>query len=100
MLLGMNWYIRFTEKEIIINSLWELKEVRYKYSEIMSLQDVESKYISGKKTFTQEYIEIKFDDGRAWASNEGGRTPNPLADRRVLDFLSRKSGKNVIKVKK
>jgi hypothetical protein len=99
-LLVMNWYARFTEDEIAIKRLIGFGEEVHPYSQVEQM--VLTSHKNQKEgEVAQENLHIRFADGRTWSTDQTFFLPPPGSERdRLLEFLTRKTGKPVTRARR
>src|SRR5499433_1064916 len=92
-LLAMNCYTKFSGGEITINRFLGVGEISYQYSRISGIKSV--RYFKAPNGDIKErpYFSIEFDGGERWTTGDGLRDPDPETDRRLIEFVSGKCGK-------
>jgi hypothetical protein len=97
-LLAMNCYTKFSDGEITINRFLGVGEIIYPYSRISAIKSV--RYFKAPNGDIKErpYFSIEFDDGERWTTGDGLRDPDPETDRRLIEFVSGKRGKQLQEV--
>jgi hypothetical protein len=91
----LRWHVRFTEQEIAVQDAFGGEEQVYGYDRVRDLAHSTHLKREGKPSQQDRYY-VTFDDGRVLNSS---RMPNfdPSADeyRRMIEFVSRKTGKPI-----
>ena len=92
-LLAMNCYTKFSGGEVTINRFLGVGEIIYPYSRISAIKSV-SYFVAPNGDFKyRPYFSIEFDDGKRWTTGDGLHDPDPETDRRLIEFVSGKCGK-------
>lgn len=90
--LSFNWYTRFSEKEIVINKLWGLKESNYPYEKVKLIYS-----ISEEESYNGEpYFIIVFENGEQWISYQQGVELSKKRSNQIIQLVEKKSGKKLI----
>jgi hypothetical protein len=98
--LVLSWYARLTEDHIAIKRLFGLGEEIHSYSSVeqivVAIHPTEDK----SQSMSPEDLEIRFDDGRVWNTDQTFHmSHDPVERARLLEFLSRKTGKPITRVR-
>jgi hypothetical protein len=98
-LLAMNWYVRLTDDAVAIKPLFGLSEHVYPYNRIQQIV-LTSHSLVKNQAIPGEGLHLRFEDGQTWSTGQSFRLPEtPEERKRLLDLLSRKSGKPVTHAK-
>lgn len=90
--LGLNWYTQFTESELVVNSLWSFREVKYTYSRIVEISYMANRKAPNGNIVDNPHFKIRFDDEYTWSSNlYGPENCQNASIEEILIFLSEKS---------
>jgi hypothetical protein len=92
-LLAMNCYTRFSESEIVIKRFLSIGEIRYPYSRISAIKSVRYFKAPNGNVKERPHFAIEFDDGERWTTRDGLHNPDPETDRRLIQYVSGKCGK-------
>jgi hypothetical protein len=68
-------------------------EIIYPYSRISGIKSVSYIKAPNGDIKVRPYFSIQFDDGERWTTGDGLRDPDPETDRRLIEFVSGKCGK-------
>jgi hypothetical protein len=97
--LVLNWYARFNEDQIAIKRLLAVGEEVHRYGDVVQIV-VTSHRQMGKEIVPAEDVGLRFRDGRTWSTGQTFPPPsNPFERDRFLDFLQRKTGKPITRVR-
>jgi hypothetical protein len=95
----MNWYARLSEDEIAIVRFTSFREEVHPYSSVEEIV-LTSHHWDGKNATEGEDLGIRFSDGRKWNTDQTFMMPHDTGERdRLLDFLRRKTGKPILRVR-
>jgi hypothetical protein len=98
-LLAMNWYVRLTENEIAVKPLFGIKEQVYPYNRVQQVVLTSHTRVKNE-AIPKEGLHLRFDDGQTWSTGQSFRVPDaPEERKRLLEFLSRKTGKPLTRAK-
>jgi hypothetical protein len=98
-LLAMNWYVRLTDDEIAIKPLFGIKEKIYPYNRVQQIVLTSHSWVQNE-AIPGEGLHLRFDDGQTWSTGQTFRVPDIPEERdRLLELLSRKSGKPITRAK-
>jgi hypothetical protein len=98
-LLAMNWYVRLTDDAIAIKPLFGIKEQLYPYNRIQQIVLTSHSRVKNE-AIPSEGLHLRFDDGQTWSTGQSFRVPDvPEERKRLLEFLSQKTGKPVMRAK-
>lgn len=98
-LLAMNWYVRLTDDAIAIKPLFGLSEHVYPYNRIQQIVWTSHTWVKNQ-AIPREGLHLRFDDGKTWGTGQSFSLPEaPEERKRLLELLSRKSGKPVTRAK-
>jgi hypothetical protein len=92
--LSLDWYDRFEEDRVVINELWGLGETTYGYDQVTQIVETTHFVAPNGKLVERTRQFVIFADGRQWCHDSVLRDPGPL-----LDLLTRKAGKPVIRAR-
>ena len=92
-LLAMNCYTRFSDGGIIINRFLSVGAISYSYSRISAIKSVRHFKAPNGEIKDRPYFAIQFDDGEHWTTGDGLRDPDPETDRRLIEYVINRSGK-------
>ncbi len=94
--LGLDWYTRFGEKEIAVNRLLGFGETVYSYNDVTGL--VEATHLKAPNGNIVERTRwfILFKDGDRWCNEDLGSRPANFAERdaALRKFVAEKTGKS------
>jgi len=98
--LMLDWNVRFTDHDIVINRLWSLTEEEHAYSEIVEIRKAWVASRSGKGaryTYRREYL-VRFRDGQTWSTDYEPSDAAPERKKQIAQLLSRGSGVPITEV--
>lgn len=87
--LALGWYVCFRSDGIVINRLFTLGEVRYRYDEITDIARVQKFPVPNGNLKDRPHIALRFSDGTIWKSVDEGRSQDLARDIVILQLLSR-----------
>jgi hypothetical protein len=97
--LGLDWYVRFTEEEIVINRLLRFDELRYPYSRVQRIRAA-SHFKAPVGTVREvTYFAIDFEDGERWTTRDGPQDLSRHVGEKIIQFVAERSGKGIEKVR-
>ncbi len=93
-ILGLDFYTVFSEKEIRWNPFFNLIERTYKYGEIERIAHVQKFVAPNGDIKDRPYYIVVFNDQKIWESNWNG-FENEEKNEELILFLSQKTGKEI-----
>jgi hypothetical protein len=97
--LVLNWYTRFGEDEIAIKGLFAPREEAHSYADVVQIVLTRERQ-QGKEVVPSAVVGLRFRDGRTWSTGQAFPAPSsPFERDRLLDFLRRKTGKDITRVR-
>lgn len=90
---AINYTTIFDQEGITTKRLWGRGGGFHSYSSIESIRS--ERYITapnGNRVFKPHHV-IEFTDGARWTTLDGLRTPRPLEDIKIMQFVAQKSGR-------
>lgn len=95
-LFGINWYVKFTNNNIIEKSCFGISERKYNYEDIKNITTYDKVQYNDSKIEDDYHIVIEFKDGQKWDSLGYGRSNNSAYDKMIANYISQKSDKKII----
>jgi hypothetical protein len=90
--LGLNTYTRFDQDHIAFSELLEWRERRYSYREVEGIYAVSNVRTKAGRVIDAFHYVLVLTDGRTWSTRREDRESNPVGDKRLIEFVSMKSG--------
>ena len=95
-ILGVDWYVYFTDSAIVVNEFWSLgTERQHSYADIVSIETApEIVAPIGNHVRRREYV-FRFKDGSSWSTNGDPSGASATTKLKVVEFVSSRSAKPV-----
>ena len=97
--LAMNWYVCLTDDAVVLKPLFGVREQVYPYHRVQQIV-LTTHAVVHKEIMPREGLHLRFDDGQTWSTGQTFTLPDAVEKKkRLLDFLSQKTGKPLTRAK-
>jgi hypothetical protein len=93
--LNLNCYTQFTDREIVIKVPWVVAERRYSYGQVEEIASVTRLTTMSGNVVLQPHHAIRFNDGTVWTTKNGWWIADADHGRHIAEFVAEASGKRI-----
>jgi len=96
--LILDWNVRFTDRDVVINRLWSFTAEEHPYSDIVEIRTAPwLTALNGKRVQRREYF-VRFRSGQTWSTSYDPSDATPKRKKQIAELMSSRSGVPITEV--